>query len=235
MTTAASPGEPPMASPLLETGMQLTREEFHHRFEAMPNLRKAELLEGVVYVPSPTGSPEHASPHMNLATWLGHYQVQTPGVQGAIEPTVRLGPASEPQPDAALFIDSTLGGRAHIDADHYLSGPPELVAQIAASTVDVDLGPRREAYRRAGVAEYVVWRVTDRALDWFILRANRYEPLQPVAGVLQSEALPGLWLEAAALLRGDMVTVLRVLGRGLASPEHDAFVAQLRQRAPGHT
>jgi hypothetical protein len=78
--------------------------------------------------------------------------------------------------------------------------------------------------------------VLDQAIDWFILREGRYEPLLvDEAGLYKSEVLPGLWLDPAALLRGDLASVLQTLQQGLASPEHAAFVSQLQQKAePGH-
>jgi hypothetical protein len=83
-------------------------------------------------------------------------------------------------------------------------------------------------YRRNGVREYLVWRVLDRAVDWFVLRAGQYERLTPdPEGLLHSEAFPGLWLDVTALLEGDVAGVLAAVQRGLSSPEHNAFVARL--------
>jgi hypothetical protein len=45
----------------------------------------------------------------------------------------------------------------------------------------------------------------------------------------RSAVSPGRWLEPAALLRGDLATVLALVQQGLASPEHAEFVARLRQ------
>jgi Putative restriction endonuclease len=87
-------------------------------------------------------------------------------------------------------------------------------------------------YRRNAVQEYVVWRVEDRAIDWFVLREGRYEPLPLTpAGVCQSRILPGLWLDAAALLRGDLLGVFHVVQQGLSSPEHATFIAGLQDAA----
>ena len=76
--------------PALQNGDRLTRDEFERRYEAMPHLKKAELIEGVVYLPSPQVSVEDlASPSANLISFLGVYSALTPGVSGP-----RLGPAS---------------------------------------------------------------------------------------------------------------------------------------------
>jgi len=37
----------------LESGDHLTHEEFHRRYLERPDIKKAELVEGVVYVSSP--------------------------------------------------------------------------------------------------------------------------------------------------------------------------------------
>jgi len=142
--------------------------------------------------------------------------------------TVRLGQDNEPQPDALLLIDPDRGGQVTL-VDGYITGGPELAAEVAASSVSIDRNAKLRAYQRNGICEYLLWRVEDQAIDWFALRAGKYQPL-PVGpdGILRSEVFPGLWLDAPALLAGDGVRVLGVLQQGLASPEHAAFVARLR-------
>jgi Uma2 family endonuclease len=217
--------------PPLEPGDRLTRAEFERRYEAMPNLKKAELIEGVVYMPSPVRFRRHAQPNRHFSTWLGIYEAATPGVAGADNGTIRLDQDNEPQPDGMLFIDPACGGQARISPDDYVEGAPELVGEVATSSVSFDLGSKLQVYRRNGVREYVVWRVLDKAIDWFVLRDGRYDPLAPGAdGVLRSQVFPGLWLDPAALVAGDLARVLAVLQQGLASSEHAAFVAQLNLR-----
>jgi Uma2 family endonuclease len=230
MSRAATTTTPPEAPvPPLEAGQRLTRAEFERRYDAMPHLKKAELIEGVVVMPSPVRIDHHGAPHGSLVLWLGTYRAHTPGVRLADNGTVRLDETNEPQPDATLWI--ARGGQARVDADDYLEGAPELAAEVSASSVRLDLGPRMEAYRRNGVREYVVWRVDDGAIDWFALRGQQYEPLTPTEGVYRSEVFPGLWLSPAALVAEDLVTVLRVVQEGIASAEHAAFVASLQQRS----
>jgi Uma2 family endonuclease len=217
----------------LENGDRLTRDEFERRYEAMPGSTKAELVEGVVYVPSPVRFRRHSGPHADLIGWLTVYRAHTPGVLVGDNGTVRLDLDNETQPDAFLLLDPACGGQATIDADDYVAGAPELVAEISSSSDSYDLHTKLNAYRRNGVKEYVVWRVLDRAIDWFILRGSNFErlPLSPV-GIYQSEEFPGLKLDSAALLGGDMATVLRVLQEGIQSPEHAAFLAKLQQAVP---
>src|SRR5262249_57904199 len=96
------PGHTPPASPLtppLETGDQLSRDEFERRYDAMPNVKKAELIEGVVYMPSPVRWNQHAAPHADFITWLGFYRVNTPGVRVGDSGSLRLNLDTEPQPD----------------------------------------------------------------------------------------------------------------------------------------
>ncbi len=218
--------------PPLEFGDRLTRDEFERRYEAMPHLKKAELIEGVVYMPSPVRIQHHSLPHFNLIGWLSAYCGGTPGLLGGNNATARLDLDNEPQPDALLLIDPALGGQARISADDYIEGAPELVAEVAASSASYDLHIKLNVYRRSGVREYLVWRVLDKQIDWFVLRSGQFEPLQPDAeGLLRSEVFPGLWLDPAALLGGDMGRVLAVAQRGLASTEHAAFLRKLQAAA----
>jgi Uma2 family endonuclease len=217
----------------LENGDVLTRAEFERRYEAMPHLKKAELIEGVVYVPSPVRHRYHGHQHTHLVSWLGYYEAHTPGVEASDNVTVRLDLDNEPQPDALLFIDPACGGHVLLDAEGYIEGAPELVAEVASSSASYDLHTKLRVYRRNGVREYIVWRVLDQELDWFVLRAEQYERLAlDAAGLYRSEVFPGLWLNAAALLQGDLATVLAVVQRGLASPEHAAFVMRLHPPSP---
>ena len=231
MATASSrslPDDRNGRPPLLKDGDRLSRDEFERRYEAMPQLKKAELIEGVVYMPSPIRCQHHGEPQLDLNAWLAVYKAHTPGVRGADNSTVRLDLTNEPQPDSLLFIDPARGGQARLSADDYLEGSPELLAEISASTVRLDLGAKLTAYQRNGVQEYIVWRVLDREIDWFVLHDGRFERHAPDAqGILRSTVFPGLWLDPAALIRGDLATVLAVLNQGLASPEHAAFVTRL--------
>jgi hypothetical protein len=214
--------------PPLEPGDQLTRDEFERRYDAMPHLKKAELLEGFVHIPSPVRWKTHAVPHAHVVGWLGVYRTSTPGVRVGDNASVRLDMDSEPQPDAALIIEPSRGGRVPISSDDYVVGGPELVAEVAASSVSIDLTTKLRIYRRNQIQEYLVWRVLEQSFDWFVLRNSQYERLSINAdGFYQSEVFPGLWLDAAALTRFDPAAVLQGLQKGLASPEHAAFVARL--------
>jgi hypothetical protein len=216
----------------LEPGDRLTRAEFERRYEAMPTPRKAELIEGVVFMPSPTRCERHGSPNQDLSGWMVAYRAATPGVRGASNATVRLDLDNEPQPDDLLYIDPARGGQAQISPDDYIEGAPEQVAEVAASSASIDLNLKFQVYRRNGVREYIVWRVLERAIDWFVLRGKEYERLVPdAAGILKSEIFPGLWLDPEAMVRGDIARVLQVLQQGIASPEHAAFVARLAAAA----
>jgi Uma2 family endonuclease len=213
--------------PELRAGDRLTRAEFERRYSAMPHVNKAELVEGVVYMPSPVTQTEHSGPHFKLIVWLGVYASATPGVEGGANGTVRLDLENEPQPDAFLRILPQLGGQSRNDGK-YVGGAPELIAEVAASSVSYDLHDKLRAYQRNGVREYIVWRVLDRAFDWFVLRNDRFERLSlDSAGHCHSEVFPGLWLDPAALVRGDMARVIAVLQEGLASPAHADFAKHL--------
>ncbi|MEB3292480.1 MAG: Uma2 family endonuclease [Synechococcales bacterium] len=216
------------AIPPLESGDRLTRAEFERRYQTMPHLKKAELIEGVVYLPAALRFKTHADPHSNLLGWLWSYKIATPGLELGIEPTIRLDIGNEPQPDAVLFISEACGGQTRLSPDDYIEGAPELLAEIAASSVAIDLGDKKRVYQRNGVQEYIVWRVYDRAIDWFSLEDGVYTLLpMDEAGIIRSRLYPGLWLAVNAMLSGEMQAVLTTLQTGLQSAEHQTFVQQL--------
>ncbi|HEX7379049.1 MAG TPA: Uma2 family endonuclease [Pirellulales bacterium] len=230
-TAGAAPAPEPAAYvPPLEAGDQLTRAEFERRYHAMPRLKKAELIEGVVYMPSPVAM-RHGRPHLLLGAWLANYLAQTPGLDAADNATVRFDDENEPQPDLLLMIDPASGGQSRVDEDGYCAGPPELIAEVAASSVSYDLHAKLRVYQREGVREYLVWRTRDGALDWFQLEEGRYVAIAAdETGLVKSVVFPGLWLDRAALLRGDLPRVFAVLEEGLASAEHASFVRVLREK-----
>jgi Uma2 family endonuclease len=223
---------PPAEPPPLESGDHLSRAEFERRYNAHPEIKKAELIEGVVYVATPVRFEHHGRPHIRITTWLGTYEAATPGVMAADNATLRLEGDNELQPDAMMCLDTTLGGRSWIDEEDYINGAPELIVEIAASSAAIDLHKKRDLYERIGVQEYLAVQMYEQQVDWFVLREGVYQRLEPdESGILRSEVFPGLWLEPKALLAGDLATVLKVVQEGLASPEHDEFVARLRELA----
>lgn len=214
-------------TPPLENGDRLTRHEFERRYQAMPHLKKAELIEGVVYVPAALRFRSHGKPHAKIITWLGVYQAFTPKVELADNPTVRLDLDNSPQPDAVLLIE---GGQTRISEDDYVEGAPELIVEIAASSVSYDLYDKKRAYRRNGVREYIVWRVSENEIDWFCLSAGDYILLKPHSdGITRSQFFPGLWLDISSLLSGEMTKVLSVLQQGLDSPKYRKFQQTLTE------
>jgi Uma2 family endonuclease len=218
--------------PPLQNGDRLNRYEFERRYQAMPHLKKAELIEGVVYMPSPV-SASHSGAHGYIIGWLAAYCAETHGIELNDNATVRLDLDNEVQPDALLRLDATLGGHCKVSDDDYLEGPPELVVEIAVSSAAYDLHDKLKVYRRNGVQEYIVWQIYDKRLDWFGLSdEGEYVPLEPDdSGVIRSQVFPGLNLKTTALLEGDLASVLTELQAGLETTEHTAFVEQLREKS----
>jgi Uma2 family endonuclease len=224
----AKPAPPREVIPPLVDGDHLTRDEFERRYDAMPGLKKAELIEGVVHMPSPVRYDQHSSPHSSLVGWLWVYRAGTPGVGSAADGSIRLDVNNMPQPDGFLIIMPDHGGRVRISEDDYIEGGPELVAEVSASSASYDLGDKQAVYLRNEVCEYIVWRILDRAVDWFVRHDGQYERLEPGAdGILRSEVFPGLWLDPAALTSDDSARVLAVIQQGIGSAEHADFVAHL--------
>lgn len=214
----------------LQNGDHLTRDEFERRFDATPNLKRAELIDGNVFIEPPV-SLTHAVPHADLICVLGVYMASTPGVKTGDSTSIRLDLDNMPQPDGCLFIVPERGGQVRISSDGYIEGAPELIAEIAASSASYDLHDKLHVYRRHGVREYIVWRVLEDAVDYFQLQSGQYVPLPPVEGVHRSQVFGGLWLDTGALLRRDLAGALAMVQRGLAAAEHRDFVARLAAHA----
>jgi hypothetical protein len=204
--------------PPLENGDRLSCAEFERRYEAMPEGCKAELIEGIVYMAAALRFKSHGRPHGRMMTWLGTYEAETIGVEIADNVSVRLDGVNDPQPDIALILDPDLGGQTRITDDDYIEGPPELIAEISASTVSIDLGAKKIAYERNGVQEYIVWRVLDEAIDWVVFQDGQYIELLPDEdGITRSRVFPGLWLDRSAL-RGRDETSLGGIKTGSFMP-----------------
>ena len=232
MSTVAKPTKieplPEEAAFPLENGDRLSRIECERRYMAMPDVKKAELIEGIVYMPSPVSAQSHGTPHANVLCWLGIYRVGTPGVVVATDATVRLDLDNEPQPDAVLWIAPERGGRTRYSREGYIEGAPELVVEVSSSTASIDRHQKFQAYRRNGVREYVIWRVRDRRIDWFSLEDGEFIPLEPDEyGNYQSRIFPGLALNAEAMLGDDMTKVLDTLRQGMTGDAHQQFVDRL--------
>lgn len=217
--------------PPLNSGDRLSRAEFERRYQDHLDIKKAELIEGVVYVSSPSHAEKHADPHFIINTWLGLYCAATPGLIGSDNATLRLDLENEPQPDVLLRLEPELGGRVHLTEDDYLEGAPELIVEISAGSASYDLHDKHRAYARNGVPEYLVVLTYEKQIKWFVLREGVYESREPDEnGILRNEIFPGLWLQPAALWAGDLATMLAILQEGLASPEHTAFIEQLKAK-----
>lgn len=217
--------------PPLENGDRLTRSEFERRYAAMPHVKKAELIEGKVYLASPVRRMSLGRSHAQAIGWLGAYCAATPGIDLADNATVRLDANNEPQPDALLRIEPEFGGTSRISADGYVEGAPELIVEVAASSAAYDLDEKLRVYRRNGVQEYLVWQVDDDRLDWFSLQSGRYVNLEPEAdGIIYSQIFPGLWLDVAALSNGNLAELLAKIQTGVSTVEHQTFVDRFTQK-----
>jgi hypothetical protein len=212
--------------PLLVNGDRMSQAEFHRRYQEYPEDTKFELVGGTVYMASPLRNP-HGTYHQMFNWVFLLYQAGTPGVQTSDNITVILGEESEPQPDTTLRILTECGGQSRLDEGEYVTGAPELVAEVAHSSRAIDMHQKRQDYERAGVQEYLVLCIEDRQLHWFhfpsgkAIAANRL-------GIVRSRVFPGLWMDVRALLEQDQVRLRQVVEKGMASRPHAAFVRRLQ-------
>ena len=221
MLRLSSPPAPRRSAPRsaavlpLQQGDRLTSAEFLRRYEAMPGLKKAELIEGTVHMPSPVRADAHGEPDGLIHVWLGYFAFHSRGTKFYPNTTLITASDNTSQPDAILCSAPRAGSKVWLDEKGYLHGAPELVCEIAASTASIDLHDKLRAYRRAGIAEYLVWVVADAAIRWFVLEDEEYVEQAGRAGVLTSRAFPKLALDTRALLRGDGAKVIAALRKRL--------------------
>lgn len=208
--SSATESAPPQVLPL-ENGEFMHSREFMRRYERLPRLKKAELIEGVVYMGSPV-SVHHGKPDAIIQAWLVTYASRHPEIEVCANTTVILDPENTLQPDALLRYLSEHGGRSRVNEDGYLTGPPELIVEVATSSASIDLRDKRRAYCRNGVREYLIWLVAEARFEWFRLDGDEYRPqILDAKGLLHSRVFPGLRLSVAALLAGDTAKVLEAL------------------------
>ncbi len=213
--------------PRLLNGDHLTVPEFERRYEATPEIKCAELIEGIVIM-SPPVSHLHAATHGSIFEYLKRYERATLGVEAIINASARLDGKNEFQPDAILRIKSGRPPRSKVAADGLLEGIPELVVEIAVSSAAYDLHEKKSVYQRCLVPEYFVWRVMDARIEWFVLENGEYVGMKPQSdGAIHSKIFPGLWLDIRALIASDEQKVSRTLEKGLKSQEHAAFLRNL--------
>lgn len=215
--------------PPLKPGFRLTRQEFLRRWELHPEITKAELIGGVVYMPSPV-SAEHGDRESDVGIWLGNYRIATPGTaSGHNSTSMMLDDA--PQPDVNLRILPECGGASWVEG-RFLHGAPELVTEVCLTSADHDLHVKYDLYEAVGVQEYVAVLMESNEIRWHILVNGRYQLLPPDAdGIWRSRGFPGLWLDGPALLRRDLAAVLAKLQVGIQSPDHAAFIQRLAQKS----
>jgi Uma2 family endonuclease len=219
-----------MLSPLvpasrLVTGARLTLEEFLREWEAQPEVKQAELIEGIVYMPSPV-SRDHGRQHATVIAWLWQYAQATPGCECGDNATwIML--ESSPQPDAFLRVLPESGGRSR-NEKNYLAGAPELIVEVCLTSTEVDFGPKLALYQRAGVQEYITIELFAKRIIWRVLIEGSYAQLQPHPdGVLRSRRFPGLWFDADAFWSEDGGRLIATLMAGLVIDEHARFAAGL--------
>lgn len=212
----------------LRAGDWLTREEFIQRWNDIPDLKRAELIGGIVYMPSPL-SAGHGRSDARVQLWLGYYAAHTPGCEAGANATWYM-LMDAPQPDGHLRIIQEYGGSSW-EEEIFFHGAPELIVETSLSSSSYDLHQKKELYQAAGVEEYIVILLNGPAVRWHRLVGHRYQEFQITPeGIIKSVVFPGLWLKVDALLTGNSTKLLETLELGLASTEHAEFVDELARR-----
>ncbi len=191
----------------------------------MPELKFAELIDGVVYMPSSVTS-DHGRHESSVVFWLASCVVHTPACDTGSQGTWLM-LQSAPQPDTYLWVLPEYSGQSTIQANYHV-GAPELVAEICLTSAAYDLGVKKTLYQAAGVREYVAVIVEDQDVRWHRLVKGEYQLCRPTSdGIVRPKTFPSLWLDAPVLGSLDLARLLHTLERGLESAEHAAFVKKL--------
>ena len=214
-------------TPVLENGDRLTVLEFMRRYEGMSGVRKAQLIEGSVHMPSPVRADAHAEPDGLIQGWLFLYSIGHPDLKIYPNATLIMDADNAVQPDAIMCSRPHAGGRVWLDDKGYLHGSPEMVCEIAASSASIDLHSKFQAYRRNGVLEYVVWLTDEKTVRWFHLEEGNFVEQKAKGGLLASRTFEGLVLDVKALLRGDKVKLAATL-TACQAPKPDQAVSPRR-------
>jgi Uma2 family endonuclease len=209
----------------LENGDHLTRAEFERRYKAMPHLKKAELINGRVFMQAAVRHYGHSEEHLNLAGIFMVYAANTLGTEAGDNGSIRVDDENMPQPDLFVRLDSRIGGQSTIDPDGYVQGIPELAAEISASSASYDLHEKRRIYEQGGIKEYIVWKTLEPGFVFFrnengVLHENELG----TDGVFRSQTFPGLWIDALNLTNRKPAKALKTLQQGLDSSEHAEFI-----------
>jgi Uma2 family endonuclease len=216
--------------PLLESGDRLNQREFHNLYEQMPEVKKAELVDGVVFVSSPA-SLAHSDRVAWITGCLVAYTAGLKGVRVGNSASIIVDDDNEFQPDALLFFDQAAGGQAH-PCGEYLKGVPEVAVEVSYSSRAYDLHQKLRVYERHGVKEYLVWDVSKDKFHVFRQNEGSFLELPP-NDTFKSVVFPGLWLNLEALARGDLASALKTIESGKRSTEFKKFAASLRKRGGG--
>jgi hypothetical protein len=215
--------------PPLQSGDRLSRAEFLRRWHLHPEIKRAELIGGVVYMPSPL-TRLHGVTDNTAATWLGTYRAHTPGTESGSNATTLMEGEETPQPDEYLRVLPEYGGRSRNEGK-FIAGGPELITEISVTSASIDMNQKFELYERMGVQEFIAILMYEQEIRWHRLGAKGYKQIEPSAGsIWKSKVFPGLWLDGKAMLANDAAKVLATLGKGLRSAEHAAFVNKLARR-----
>lgn len=212
--------------PPLENGDLLHSCEFLRRYDRMPELKKAELVNGQVFMGHHVLASLHGAPHGMVSMLLGYFSAYTPGTTSYSRPTLVVDEGNVFQPDCVLCINNS--GRTWANEDDLLCGAPELVFEVSVGSTSLDVLAKKQVCERLGVLDYVVWCTLDARLHWFHREGERFVETKPnTAGLLCSRSLPGLQTPVADLLALNGLKVMTCLEEGLATPAHAEFVRSL--------
>ncbi len=198
--------------PKVAPGDRMTDDEF---FQFAPEDRKAELIGGILVMPSPAYLPHEDRQGFLITVLRAFVRHQRLGIVLGSHTAVHLQNGETYEPDG-LFVSAE---RASIVRREGVFGAPDLVIELLSpGTANYDWGIKRRVYAQSGVRE--LWLIDPNGLDGSAFFQRDESGLKEVSiqdNVLQSLAVPGFYLRADWLWpeSGDLpdeVGVLKELG-----------------------
>ena len=164
--------------------------EYHRLGELGLLDRRTELIEGLIIDMEPIG-PWHA----DVVDILAQTFVKQAGerFRVRVQQPIDLGQESRPQPDLVLC-------RPVRYKDHHPGAPAIfLIVEVADTTLDFDLGQKRDLYAAASIAEYWVIDVQGKKVSRFVL-AGKDLVERPVSGSeIRPQAFPDVSVDLPEL------------------------------------
>ena len=182
----------PIDSPYILYLSGWTEEQY---LKEAPRNQKCEFVQGEIILMGPIGKE-----HSDVLTFLGFLlrgfcKAKKLGVIFSGGFTIRLFPEVHREPDICFYPQEMLPLSSEIPCSQI----PPFVAEVSWTTRNIDLFEKAEEYAQAGVQEYWVVDLDEKELVVH-LGQGKYQKRNFRQGKVESQVIPGFWVQAEWLL-----------------------------------